>query len=78
MKSRTLIGSAVELIDAIGSSDRVASGVFVLNKPAQAVNVKKVDISISRVRVFNLFLFKIGSWLQARYFCLIVARKVVP
>jgi len=67
LKSRTLVGSAiesvVEIADALVSFDGVESEVFVFNKPAQAVNVKKVNISNSRVRVFNLFLFKIGSWL---------------
>jgi hypothetical protein len=61
LKSRTLLASVVEPFGVLANFEGDVSGVLIFNKPVQAVNVKKVLASISRVRVFNLFLFKSGA-----------------
>ena len=55
-KSRTLLASTVVFVDGGEASGKDVSCSF-LSKPVQAVSVKIVEISISRVKVFNRFLF---------------------
>ena len=61
LKSRTLVGSSTVVVGEFWFFEGASFVVFVFNKPVQAVSAKKVDISISCIRLVNLVLFEVGS-----------------